>query len=156
MGGSKPKPSGAAATRVMMRRGEGRVLPEAVRRGLYEGKRTQWVKLARKNNTSGGAKDAAAADAEPVQVCAAAWNNGHAGRAVARIKDAVKTLRSKPASAGGATAAENQKIQDLNIVVVGLLKNDKLLKQVMKAMCQRNGKLTEDLQKLQAEVDAMK
>ena len=53
MGGCKPKPSGAAATRVMMRRGEGRVLPEAVRRGLYEGKRTQWVKLARKNNTTG-------------------------------------------------------------------------------------------------------
>ena len=75
---------------------------------------------------------------------------------MARIKDAVKTLRSKPASAGGATAAENQKIQDLNVVVVGLLNNDKLLKQVMKAMCVRNGKLTEDLQKLQAEVDAMK
>ena len=136
----------------MQRRGEKRVLPEAIRRHLYEGKRTQWVKLARKSN----AEDAAAADAEPVQVCAAAWHNGHAGRAVARVKDSVKTLRAKPASAGGATAAENQKIQDLNIVVVGLLKNDKLLKQVMKAMCQRNGKLTEDLQKLQAEVDAMK
>ena len=102
------------------------------------------------------AKDAAAADADTVQVCAAGWHNGHAGRAVSRVRDSVKTLRAKPASAGGATAAENQKIQDLNIVVVGLLKNDKLLKQVMKAMCQRNGKLTEDLQKLQAEVDAMK
>ena len=133
----------------MQRRGEGRVLPEAVRRGLYNGKRTQWVKLARKNNTSGSAKDASAADAEPVQVCAAAWVQGHAGRAVARIKDAVKTLRGKPTSAGGATAAENQKIQDLNIVVVGLLTG-------MKAMHQRNGQLTEDMQKLQAEIDAMK
>ena len=141
----------------MMRRGEGRVLPEAVRRGLYSGGRTQWVKLARKNAVkNAGAKDASAADAEPVQVCAAAWVQGHAGRAVSRIKEAVKTLRGKPTSAGGATAAENQKIQDLNIVVVGLLTNDKLLKQCMKAMHQRNGQLTEDMKKLQAELDAMK
>ena len=153
MGGCKPKPSGAAPTRVSIRYGKQRIDKETMRRYLYEGPRTQW---ARKSNTTGGARVAAAVDADTVQVCAAGWHNGHKGRATARIKDAVRTLRSRPASAGGATAAENQKIQDLNVVIVGLLNNDKLLKQVMKAMCVRNGKLTQDLQKLQAEVDAMK
>ena len=145
-------PSGAAPTRVSIRRGKQRMelgpyLSPIPRPGA--------VRLWKRNTSGVHAKVASAADA-PVQVCAAAWHNGHAGRAVSRVRDSVKTLRAKPASAGGATAAENQKIQDLNIVVVGLLKNDKLLKQVMKAMCQRNGKLTEDLQKLQAELDAMK
>ena len=131
-------PSGAAPTRVSIRRGKQRMelgpyLSPIPRPGA--------VRLWKRNTSGVHAKVASAADA-PVQVCAAAWIKGHTARAVVRIKDAVKTLRGKPTSAGGATAAENQKIQDLNIVVVGLLTG-------MKAMHQRN-------EKLQAEIDAMK
>ena len=154
MGGCKPKPSGAAPTRWSTRRGKQRIDKETMRRHLYEGPRVQWARKL--SNTTGGAQVAAAVDADTEQVCAAGWHNGHKGRATARIISAVRTLRSRPASAGGATAAEMQKIQDLSVVVVGLLSNDKLLKQLIKAMCVRNGKLTQDLQALQAEVHAMK
>ena len=138
-------PSGAPPTRRSIRYGKQRI---DLRPHLCPIARPGAVRLWKRNTSGVHAKVASAADA-PVQVCAAAWIKGHTARAVVRIKDAVKTLRGKPTSAGGATAAENQKIQDLNIVVVGLLTG-------MKAMHQRNGQLTEDLQKLQAEIDAMK
>ena len=145
MGAKNGSHTGAAPTRVMSRRGQQRMdlgpyLTPIPRPGA--------VPLWKRNTTGVHAKVASAADA-PVQVCAAAWHNGHTKRAVVRIQDAVKSLRGKPAGAGGATADENQKIQDLNIVVAGLLTG-------MKAMHQRNGQLTEDMQKLQAEIDAMK
>ena len=156
MGGSKPKKSGAPPTRWSTRHGKQRIVLAPY---LYQGAR---ARIDRSNTTGDGvqagvqAAVAAASVEDTEQVCAAGWHNGHKGRAEARIISAVRTMRSRPASAGGATAAEMQKIQDLSVVVVGLLSNDKLLKQLIKAMCVRNGKLTQDLQKLQAEVDAMK
>ena len=138
MGAKNGSHTGAAPTRVMSRRGKQRMdlgpyLTPIPRPGA--------VPLWKRNTTGVHAKVVSAADA-PVQVCAAAWHNGHTKRAVVRIQDAVKSLRGKPAGAGGATADQNQKIQDLNIVVAGMLTG-------MKKMHELN-------EKLQAEIDAMK
>ena len=163
----KPKPSGDAPTRWSQRPRKQRIDQRTMRRYLFQGPR---ARIDRSNTTGVHGNQAAvdaAVDADTEQVCAAGWHNGHKGRAEARIISAVRTMRSRPASAGGATAAEMQKIQDLSVVVVGLLNNDKLLKQLIKAMNGRNGTRTLDLhnrlqalsdshKKLQAEVHAMK
>ena len=168
MGGCKPKKSGAAPTRRSIRYGKQRIDQDTMRRYLFQGARPGAVRIDRSNTTGGNqAAVDAAVDADTEQVCAAGWHNGHKGRAEARIISTVRTLRSRPASAGGATAAEMQKIQDLSVVVVGLLNNDKLLKQLIKAMNGRNNTRTLNLhnrlqalsdshKKLQAEVHATK
>ena len=163
MGGAKPKPSGDAPTRWSTRRGKQRIDQGTMRRYLFQGRRAR----IDRSNTTGVHGVQAAVDADSGEVCAAGWLNGHKERSEARIISAVRTLRSRPASAGGATAAEMQKIQDLSVVVVGLLNNDKLLKQLIKAMNGRNNTRTLNLhnrlqalsdshKKLQAEVHATK
>ena len=161
----KPKPSGDAPTRWSQRPRKQRIDQRTMRRYLFQGPRAR----IDRSNTTGVHGVQAAVDADSGDVCAAGWHNGHKGRSEARLISAVRTLRSRPASAGGsgATAAEMQKIQDLSVVVVGLLNNDKLLKQLIKAMNGRNGTRTLDLhnrlqalsdshKKLQAEVHATK
>ena len=132
MGGSKPKKSGAPPTRWSTRHGKQRIVLAPY---LYQGAR---ARIDRSNTTGNGVQAGvqAAVAADSGEVCAAGWNTAQKGRSEARLISAVRTLRSRPASAGGsgATAAEMQKIQDLSVVVVGLLNNDKLLKQLVKAM----------------------
>ena len=167
MGGAKPKPSGDAPTRWSSRPRKQRIDQGTMRRYLFQGPR---ARIDRSNTTGVHGNQAAvdaAVDADSEEVCAAGWLNGHKERSEARIISAVRTLRSRPASAGGATAAEMQNIQDLSVVVVGLLNNDKVLKQVIKAMNGRNNTLMLDLhtrlqalseshKKLEAEVHATK
>ena len=138
MGAKNGSHTGAAPTRVMSRRGKKRMdlvsyLTPIPRPGA--------VPLWKRNTTGVHAKVVSAADA-PVQVCAAAWHNGHTKRAVVRMQGAVKSLRRWKVEDEGATADQNQKIQDLNIVVAGMLTG-------MKKMHELN-------EKLQAEIDAMK
>ena len=138
MGAKNGSHTGAAPTRVMSRRGKKRMdlvsyLTPIPRPGA--------VPLWKRNTTGVQANVVSAADA-PVQVCAAAWHNGHTKRAVVRMQGAVKSLRRWKVEDEGATADQNQKIQDLNIVVAGMLTG-------MKKMNELN-------EKLQAEIDAMK
>ena len=136
-------------------------------------KKTRATGLRKLPNSSGvqagvEAAVAAASVEDTEEVCAAGW---FAARRVrdAQVKSGVNTPHSPNAggpNAGGAGATAQQ-VQDLNVVVVGVLDREKVLKQRLKAMDEReNGRtlnlhklcflLVKRLQALQADVDAMK
>ena len=146
MGGSKPKPSGDPPTRWSTRRAK---QFKDLRPYLFQGRR---ARIDKYNNNDGvhGVQAAAASVEDGEMVCAAGWITAQRVRSASRLVSGVSTLRSPPANAGGsgATATELQKIQDLNVVVVGLLNSDKLLKQLIKAMNKRANSRTLDLHNL--------
>ena len=139
MGAKNGSHTGAAPTRVMSRRGKKRMDLVSY---LTPISRPGAVRFDRRGNTTGDQANVVSAADATVQVCAAAWHNGHMKRAVVRMQGAVKSLRRWKVEDEGATADQNQKIQDLNIVVAGMLTG-------MKKMNELN-------EKLQAEIDAMK
>ena len=145
MGGSKPKKSGAPPTRRSTRYGKQHM---DLGPYLYQGAR---ARIDRSNTTGDGVQAAVAAASveDGAEVCAAGWIAAQRVRA-SRLKSGGSTPRSPNAggpNAGGAGATA-QMIQDLNVVVVGVLDREKVLKQRLKAMDERENGRTLNLHKL--------
>ena len=117
-------------------------------------KKTRATGLRKLPNSSGvqagvQAAVAAASVEDGAEVCAAGWIAAQRVRA-SRLKSGGSTPRSPNAggpNAGGAGATA-QMIQDLNVVVVGVLDREKVLKQRLKAMDERENGRTLNLHKL--------
>ena len=122
-------------------------LEPLLRPHLYQGAR---ARIDRSNTTGDGVQAAVAAASveDGAEVCAAGWIAAQRGRATSRRVSGGSTPRSQRANAGGSGAIAAQQIQDLNVVVVGMLDREKVLKERLKAMDNRANGRTLDLHKL--------